>query len=55
MKEVAAARDEAAAFVASGGAQRHARLEAALREVRERVPQAREADDLALAEAILAL
>lgn len=55
MKEVAAARDEAAAFVASGGAQRHARLEAALRELRERVPQARKADDLALAEAILAL
>ncbi|MCY1285306.1 hypothetical protein D9M68_377280 [compost metagenome] len=54
MKVVAAARDDAASFVASHGAIRGAQLEAALAVVRDRVPEARDASDLALAEAILA-
>ncbi len=54
-KVVLAARDDAASFVASDGAIRGAQLEAALRVLRERVPQARDASDLELAQAILAL
>lgn len=54
-KVVLAARDDAATFVASAGAIRGAQLEAALRHLRERDPQAQQASDLQLAEAILAL
>ena len=54
MKVVIDARDDAASFVASDGAIRGAQLEAALGAIRERLPEAREASDLALAEAILA-
>jgi len=54
MKVVVAARDDAASFVASNGAIRGAQLEAALGAIRERLPEARDASDLALAEAILA-
>ncbi|MBB6340540.1 uncharacterized protein (TIGR02448 family) [Pseudomonas fluvialis] len=54
MKVVAAAREDAASFVASEGAIRGVQLEAALQLLRERLPDARQADDLALAEAILA-
>ncbi|WP_017938066.1 DUF2388 domain-containing protein [Zestomonas thermotolerans] len=55
MKLVRAAREDAASFVASHGEIRGAQLEAALHAIRTRVPEAREASDLALAEAILAL
>lgn len=55
MKVIRAARDDAASFVATDGAIRGAQLEAALATLRERVPQARDAGDQALAEAILAL
>ncbi|HRO27059.1 MAG TPA: DUF2388 domain-containing protein, partial [Luteimonas sp.] len=48
-KVVQGARDDAAMFVASDGTIRGARLEAALRHLRERDPAAREADDLAMA------
>ena len=54
MKVVAAAREDAASFVASEGAIRGVQLEAAMQLLRERLPAARQADDLALAEAILA-
>ncbi|ACO76444.1 hypothetical protein AvCA_01820 [Azotobacter vinelandii CA] len=54
MKVVIDAHDDAASFVASDGAIRGAQLEAALGAIRERLPEAREASDLALAEAILA-
>lgn len=54
MKVVVAARDDAASFVASNGAIRGAQLEAAFGAIRERLPEARDASDLALAEAILA-
>jgi uncharacterized protein (TIGR02448 family) len=54
MKIVSEARDEAAGFVANGGEVRGARLEAALGSLRNAVPQARQASDLTLAEAILA-
>lgn len=54
MKVLVAARDEAASFVASQGGLRGAQLEAAFAELR-RVPEAKGLDDLALAEAILAL
>lgn len=54
MKVVVAARDDAASFVASDGAIRGAQLEAALGAIREKLPEARDASDLALAEAILA-
>ncbi|MCF7220685.1 DUF2388 domain-containing protein [Marilutibacter chinensis] len=54
-KVVVQARDDAAAFVATEGRIRGARLEAALMHLRERDPQAREASDMALAKAILAL
>lgn len=55
MKVVQAARDDAASFVASAGAIRGAQLEAALRVVRERVPEAQAASDAELAQALLAL
>ena len=53
--EAHAARDDAASFVASNGAIRGAQLEAALGAIRERLPEARDASDQTLAEAILAL
>jgi len=49
-KRILAARDDAASFVASAGALRGARLEAALQVLRPHLA----GDDLALAEAILA-
>jgi uncharacterized protein (TIGR02448 family) len=55
MKQVRAARDDAASFVASAGAIRSARLEAALRQIRSHDAELAQADDLALAEAILGL
>lgn len=55
MKVIRAARDDAASFVASAGEIRGAQLEAAFGTLRERLPEARQADDQALAEAILAL
>ena len=55
MKVVLAAREEAASFVASAGELRGVQLEAALRSLREQLPEAREASDMQLAEAILAL
>jgi uncharacterized protein (TIGR02448 family) len=55
MKVVQAARDDAASFVASEGSIRGAQLEAALQVVRERVPEARQASDAELAQALLAL
>ncbi|MBG6524927.1 DUF2388 domain-containing protein [Pseudomonas aeruginosa] len=55
MKVVTEARDDAASFVASDGAIRGAQLEAAMRTLRSRLPEAREASDQVLAEAILAL
>ena len=54
-KVVLRARDDAASFVASEGRIRGARLEAALRQLRERDPAARTASDMQLAQAILAL
>ena len=54
-KVVLQARDDAASFVASEGRIRGARLEAALRQLRERDPAARTASDMQLAQAILAL
>jgi len=54
-KIVLAARDDAASFVASNGDIRGAHLEAALNTLRTRVPEARDASDQVLAEAILAL
>ncbi|MDO5609882.1 MAG: DUF2388 domain-containing protein [Pseudomonadota bacterium] len=53
-KVVVRARDDAAAFVASDGRIRGARLEAALRHLREADGEARHASDLALARRILA-
>ena len=53
-KIVVQAREDAASFVASQGQLRSARLEAALRVLREHDPQARQADDLELARKILA-
>lgn len=53
-KIVLAARDDAASFVASEGTIRGARLEAALRHIRQQAPQV-QADDLQLARAILTL
>ena len=55
MKVVSEARDDAASLVASAGAVRGAQLEAAFGSLRERFAEAREASDLQLAEAILAL
>jgi uncharacterized protein (TIGR02448 family) len=54
-KIVLQARDDAASFVASDGRIRGARLEAALRQLRERDDDARAASDMQLAQAILAL
>ena len=53
-KLVREAREDAAGFVASEGQVRSARLEAALRAMRERDAQARQASDLELARTILA-
>ena len=53
-KVVLAARDDAAAFVASDGRIHGARLEAALRHLRATDPGAGDASDLQLARAILA-
>ncbi|KAF1688041.1 hypothetical protein B1992_01015 [Pseudoxanthomonas broegbernensis] len=53
-KLVMQAREDAAGFVASDGRVRSAHLEAALRTLRERDPQARRASDLELARRILA-
>ncbi len=54
-KLVLEARDDAASFVASRGAIRGAQLQAAFDTLRTRVPEARDASDRVLAEAILAL
>ncbi len=54
-KVVLQARDDAASFVASEGKIRGARLEAAIRHLREHDAQARQASDMQLAQAILAL
>lgn len=54
-KVVREARDDAASFVASRGDIRGAQLEAAFDTLRHRVPEARDASDQVLAEAILAL
>ncbi len=53
-KVVLEAREDAASFVATDGQIRGARLEAALRQLREHDAQAREASDMELALAILA-
>jgi len=53
-KIVLAAREDAASFVASEGRIRGARLEAALRHIRQQAPQV-QGDDLQLARAILTL
>ena len=53
-KVVAQAQEDAALFVASDGAIRGARLQAALRHLRESDEAARAASDLQLAQAILA-
>lgn len=53
-KIVLAAREDAASFVASDGTIRGARLEAALRHIRQQAPQV-QGDDLQLARAILIL
>lgn len=55
MKVVVQARDDAASFVASAGQIRGAQLEAALHLLRSELTEARDASDLQLAEAILAL
>lgn len=54
-KVVLDARDDAAGFVASDGRIRGAQLEAALRQLRDRYPDAHHASDMELARAILAL
>jgi uncharacterized protein (TIGR02448 family) len=54
-KVVRDAQDDAASFVASNGDIRGAHLEAAFETLRTRVPEARDASDQVLAEAILAL
>jgi uncharacterized protein (TIGR02448 family) len=54
-KVLLAARDDAAAFVASDGQLRSARLEAALRQLRANDARAVQADDLVLARRLLAL
>jgi uncharacterized protein (TIGR02448 family) len=53
-KVVERAREDAAGFVASDGRIRTARLEAALRHLREHDTASRDASDLQLAQAILA-
>jgi len=54
-KVVREAHDDAASFVASNGEIRGAQLEAAFDTLRTRVPEARDASDQVLAEAILSL
>ena len=54
-KVVREAHDDAATFVASQGDIRGVQLEAAFSTLRDRVPEARNASDQELAEAILAL
>ena len=54
-KVVREAHDDAATFVASQGDIRGVQLEAAFDTLRDRVPEARNASDQVLAEAILAL
>ncbi|WP_153788307.1 DUF2388 domain-containing protein [Pseudomonas sp. EMN2] len=54
-KVIREAHDDAASFVASNGNIRGAQLEAAFDTLRTRVPEARDASDQMLAEAILAL
>ncbi|TWI04610.1 uncharacterized protein (TIGR02448 family) [Luteimonas cucumeris] len=54
-KVVLQARDDAASFVASEGCIRGVQLEAALHRLRERHADARQASDMQLAQAILAL
>lgn len=54
-KIVREAHDDAASFVASDGDIRGAHLEAALNLLRTRVPEARDASDQVIAEAILSL
>ena len=54
-KVIREAHDDAASFVASNGNIRGAQLEAAFDTLRSRVPEARDASDQVLAEAILAL
>ena len=54
-KVVRGAHDDAATFVASQGDIRGVQLEAAFSTLRDRVPEARNASDQDLAEAILAL
>ncbi|MBC3412258.1 MULTISPECIES: DUF2388 domain-containing protein [Pseudomonas] len=54
-KVVRDAHDDAASFVASNGDIRGAQLEAAFGALRTQLPEARDASDQALAEAILAL
>ena len=54
-KIIREAQDDAASFVASDGDIRGAHLEAALNLLRTRVPEARDASDQVIAEAILAL
>ncbi len=55
MKVIREARDDAASFVASAGEIRGVQLEAAFNTLRERLPEARDASDETLAQAILAL
>lgn len=54
-KIIVQAKDDAASYVASEGDIRGAQLEAAFETLRQRVPEARDASDQVLAEAILAL
>lgn len=53
-KLVAAAEEDASSFVASAGEIRGPHLEAAMQQLRAENPKLREADDMALASAILA-
>lgn len=55
MKQLLAARDDAAGFVASAGQLRTARLDSALSLLRRQHPETHLASDLTLAEALLAL
>ena len=52
MKQLRAARDDAASFVASDGAIRRARLEAALLQIRSHAVELAAADDLTLAQRV---
>jgi uncharacterized protein (TIGR02448 family) len=54
-KMVVEAQDDAASYVASNGDIHGARLDAAFATLRDRLPEARNASDQDLAEAILAL